>query len=186
VRYPRPPGSTGHPLKTDNLTEVRLTQQIPELPASESLTSSAPATRQRLLHPPTRTRLRLRGHLRDLHLLPDQHRVPAHPATPARPRPPSTTNPTAPPCSTGSSPASTRRHHDQLDSDYLHSAETSTSRHSRRCQHARCLRPAVTLAKPDRTSYSASWVAQSDLQPLPTRSFVHDPESGQRGLPRRR
>lgn len=45
-----------------------------------------PPARQRLLHPTTRARLRLRSHLRDLHLLPNQHRVPAHPATPTRPR----------------------------------------------------------------------------------------------------
>ena len=45
-----------------------------------------PAARQRLLHKATRARLRVRVHLRELQLLPDQHRVPAHPARPTRPR----------------------------------------------------------------------------------------------------
>ena len=39
-----------------------------------------PHARQRLVHPPARAGLRVRVHLRDLHLLPDQHRVPPHPA----------------------------------------------------------------------------------------------------------
>jgi hypothetical protein len=53
-----------------------------------------PAARQRLLHPAPRTGLRVRVDLRNLHVLPDQHRVPANPAGPARrrhhqtPRPP--------------------------------------------------------------------------------------------------
>ena len=45
---------------------------------------------------PPAARLRLRVHLRDLHLLPDQHRVPAHPASPARRRPRQAPRPTAP------------------------------------------------------------------------------------------
>ena len=45
-----------------------------------------PIARQRALHPPARAGLRLRIHLRDLQLLPDQHRVPTHPASPTRRR----------------------------------------------------------------------------------------------------
>ena len=45
-----------------------------------------PPARQRLLHPTRRAGLRLRIDLRDLHVLPDQHRVPAHPASPTRRR----------------------------------------------------------------------------------------------------
>ena len=52
--------------------------------------AAAPRTpsvaRQRPLHQATTARLRLRGHLRNLRLLPDQHRIPAHPASPARRR----------------------------------------------------------------------------------------------------
>ena len=43
-----------------------------------------PATRQRLLRPARRTGLRLRIDLRELRLLPDQHRVPSDPASPTR------------------------------------------------------------------------------------------------------
>src|SRR5205823_2236262 len=56
-----------------------------------------PDARQRLLHPAARAGLRLRVHLRNLHLLPDQHPVPPYLASPARrrhrqtPRPPRAT-----------------------------------------------------------------------------------------------
>src|SRR4051794_19404953 len=43
-------------------------------------------SRQRVLHPARDPGLHLRVGLRDLHLLPDQHRVQAYPASPARPR----------------------------------------------------------------------------------------------------
>jgi Phage integrase, N-terminal SAM-like domain len=46
----------------------------------------SPPARQRLLHEASRARLRVRVDLRDLHVLPDQHRVPAHPPSPTRPR----------------------------------------------------------------------------------------------------
>src|SRR5437016_1911636 len=46
-----------------------------------------PAPGQRLVHPPPAAGLRLRVNLRDLQLLPDQHRVPARPPSPARRRP---------------------------------------------------------------------------------------------------
>ena len=75
--------------------------QAPVLPADAIGPEDGPAAprappdaRQRLLHPARRAGLRVRVDLRNLHLLPDQHRVPPHPASPARrrhhqaPRPP--------------------------------------------------------------------------------------------------
>ena len=63
-----------------------------------------PPARQRLVHPAPAAGLRLRVHLRNLQLLPDQHRVPPRPCRPARPRrrprpdqPPGTLRPAHPP-----------------------------------------------------------------------------------------
>ena len=75
--------------------------QAPVLPADAIGPEDGPAAprappdaRQRLLHPARRAGLRVRVDLRNLHVLPDQHRVPPHPPSPARrrhhqaPRPP--------------------------------------------------------------------------------------------------
>ena len=58
--------------------------------AASTTASSATATA-----PAPRTGLRLRVDLRNLHVLPDQHRVPAHPASPARRRHHQTPRPAA-------------------------------------------------------------------------------------------
>ena len=62
-----------------------------------------PPPRQRLLHPPAPAGLRLRIHLRNLHLLPDQHRVPARPRQPSTTTPPPMARPAARNSSPGSS-----------------------------------------------------------------------------------
>ena len=60
--------------------------------------------------------------LRDLHLLPDQHRVPAHPASPTRPR--RRTRPDQPQTSSPTCSTTSTRHqrHDHLDTDHPHNA----------------------------------------------------------------
>jgi Phage integrase family len=65
----------------------------PQLPADaigpedgQATPRPPPLPRKRPLHPTGRAGLRVRVHLRKLHVLPDQHRVPAHPASPTRPR----------------------------------------------------------------------------------------------------
>jgi len=70
-----------------------------------------PAARQRLVHPPAPARLRLRVHLRNLHPLPDQHRVPPRPASPAQPRRSPTTKTVARSSSASSSTKSTTTKH---------------------------------------------------------------------------
>ena len=106
--------------------------QPAQLPADADRTEDGPAAprapppaRQRLVHPPAPARLRLRIHLRNLQLLPDQHRVPAHPASPARPR--RRTRPDRPPAALRPAPQPHRQqpeHHDQLDNDHPHNAAT--------------------------------------------------------------